>query len=140
MKILENVYHEILHCFPYVPPEAGGILGCNIDGEIIAFNFDPGKPNLDRAIYTPNTQELNHQICLWASEGIQFCGIVHSHPPGQESLSKPDIEFIQQIISVMPSDLQHLFFPVVFPQQKMIGFRADRHNQIMIREENIEII
>lgn len=142
MKISKNIYQKIIHCFPDVPPEAGGILGRSKDGVIVAFHFDPGKGNVDatRAIYTPNISRLNQQIKIWASNEIQFCGIIHSHPPKAKSLSKQDIEFINTIMYAMPNHISFLYFPVVFPHQRMICFRADRHNPIMICEENIEII
>ena len=123
MKIKAKVYHDILYAFPAVPPESGCILGSR-DGMIEWFAHDSGSLIQDAAVYTPDTRRLNGIIDQWAEEQIEFCGLAHSHPDGQDSLSGSDIVYIDAIMRAMPGSVKRLFFPLVFPGKKMIAFTA----------------
>lgn len=127
MKLTCHLYRTILESFPSVPPEAGGILGRKKD-EIVAFQYDAGNSSIDRAIYVPCINQLNKVIALWASEGISFCGLIHSHPDGREQLSTSDRIFIQQVMNNLAMGVP-IFFPLVFPNQKIVGFCAVRTNR-----------
>ena len=124
MRIEQALYRQILEALPPAPPETGGILG-RIGDTVCAFAFDPGYPCRDRAVYTPRTERLNRIIGEWAEAGIEFCGILHTHPKGQETLSSGDLAYIRRILDAMPPGIGWLWFPLVLPEQKLAGFRAE---------------
>ena len=126
VKIKKKIYHDILHAFPAVPPESGCILGSR-DGIVEWFAYDSGSLIQDAAMYIPDTKWLNGIIDQWSGEQIEFCGLAHSHPDGQDSLSGSDTEYIDAIMRAMPGSINRLFFPLVFPGKKMIAFTAFRN-------------
>ena len=128
-----DLYRKILSAFPAVPPESGCILGSRED-VVCSFEYDRGLPRLDMAVYTPNVEVLDRVIQRWSTEGIRFHGLAHSHPCGQESLSSGDIAYIHTIMRAMPAGIERLYFPLVFPGEKIISFVAIR------RQNEIEIL
>lgn len=140
MMIYLGVYESILKC-PAVPPETGGILGCR-DGIISEFFFDSGMPVYDRASYIPDCEKLNGVILEWEKQGVQFCGIVHSHKNGQATLSQNDKNYIAAIMAAMPETVQRLYFPVVLPGVALYSYQAIRRsgNAIDIHEDSIQIL
>lgn len=137
--ILRSLYNQIIHSFPVVPPEAGGIIGSRND-VVCFFQYDVGLPIYDHAEYTPNLSFLNQTILQWSKQNIHFSGLVHSHPFGQEELSNSDIEYIHAIMESMPQGFQSLFFPIVIPHIKIIPFKAAlENNHISIHRDTLEI-
>lgn len=140
MKIQQSLYQEIISCFSPAPPEAGGIIGMK-DGTICAFCFDEGIPNLDRASYIPDVEQLNEIIEQWQREGIRFCGIVHSHPFGQDSLSSGDLDYIQRILHAVPQQIDSLYFPVVVFEEGFYAFSAALEDgAVCINPENVQLV
>lgn len=140
MKITRDAYLKLLHAFPAVPPEAGGILGrAEGSAAVTHFVFDAGLPQYDRAVYTPDTAFLNAQIAALAAQGIRFCGIVHSHPPGQTTLSGADLLYARRVLAAMPPSVETLYFPIVLPFEAIIPFSISRKNGAMIKE-TLEVI
>ncbi len=121
MIILQSVYHTLLYGFPAVPPEAGAILGIK-KGIVCTCSLDCSQMITDRAIYTPNVALINRTIQQWKENDISFCGIAHSHPSGEEQLSGSDIKYIKEILAAMPESISELFFPLVFPGEKVLSF------------------
>lgn len=142
MKIKENILVSITNTYPLVPPEAGAILGKQDNDIIGAFEFDLGFPQYENAQYIPNTDFLNTVISEWASTGVRFCGIAHSHPTGQDTLSSGDIEYIEHIMRAMPESIKQLYFPLVFPGEKMVSFIATiaQDGTVIIEPDHITII
>lgn len=140
MIIAADCYQEIMRVFPAVPPESGCILGA-INGVVCSFEYDSGIPKLDIAVYMPNIETLNKVIHQWFKQGIEFYGLAHSHPQGQTSLSSSDVAYIHIIMQAMPEYIEKLYFPLVFPGERIISFVAVRHhNQIDILPDDISII
>ncbi len=139
MKILKSIYCDILNCCD-VPPETGGILG-EKDGIISHFIFDKGLGSTEYAIYIPNTIQLNEQINKWRYDGINFCGIVHSHMSEQPTLSSTDKEYIELILHSLSHFTKQLYFPIVLPGERIISYKATYHNDVIhICEDKIKII
>lgn len=139
MKITVDLYERIVKMIPSVPPETGGILG-ERNGVICTVVFDGGDIQIERYAYIPNVERLNEVISQWASEGIRFTGIFHSHPGRQEGLSLADKAYIQRIMDFMPDAVHALHFPIVLPGDKMIGHIAEKvDGQVMVRQEPIII-
>lgn len=126
MTIEKRVYQKILTTFPMVPPEAGCALGAQ-EGIVTSFQYDLGTSGPDMAIYRPDIRLINQTIDEWETKGIQFCGLAHSHPCGQRTLSGGDVDYIHTIMEAMPAKVEKLCFPLVFPNEEMISFVAIRH-------------
>ena len=137
MTINQHTYDILCSAFSPVPPEAGGILGSS-NGCVCAFVYDPGTPDLTRNCYTPDVKFLNQIIAQWQAQGIQFCGIVHSHPPGQINLSEADLIYIQAIMDCMPEQIQELYFPIIIPGEGVFSYLSKRGYTITL--DNITII
>ena len=139
MRIKRSVYRTILRTVPSVPPETGGILGSR-NGIVAAVCFDAGPPASlpECAVYRPNTERLNHQIAVWAQEGLSFCGIFHSHLPHEHGLSSGDLVYIQSIFQNC-KQLSELYVPLVIPETRLIPFLAFRNGtDIRIVSENLD--
>ncbi len=140
MIIKEPVYFRIMHMYPIVPPENGGIIG-GIGGVVDTYFHDPYKNSLKNAIYEPNTALLNEIICTWDQMKIDFMGVVHSHQYGQYSLSAGDIEYINAIMQSIPNKIDHLLFPIIIPNDKIYSYVAKRTGtEIKIESDTVEII
>lgn len=140
MKIKEEIYLQLLAC-PTVPPECGGIIGSK-NGEIITHAiFDNYNKADEGIVYIPNTQFLNQTIKKWAKCGIKFLGIFHTHAPQWPTLSNGDKVYIIDILNAMPATIQFLYFPLVFPGEKIKNYIAKKNgNTVNIVDDDIEII
>lgn len=139
MKILPDVYEQIIQC-PSVPPEKGGILGIK-NGVVCYCFYDNSPPQSNSAVYIPNVDFLNAKIRKWEERGIGFGGMFHSHAVNQPTLSADDIEYIKAIFQAMPKSIKSLFFPVVLPNVELVSFIAIRQKDtIRIFEDKITII
>ena len=122
MLILRNVYDELLRACPKLPPETGGLIGGRND-IITAFMLDrPGA----HGRYAPDVNILNKTIAEWQERDISFYGLWHSHCTGGDELSTPDIIYIKKIMQAMPGNITRLYFPLVFPGDKLLPFVATR--------------
>ena len=140
MKILKEVYEKMMAC-PGVPPESGGILGTS-DGRIINHVlFDKGLQEDNEGMYYPDISFLNQTIENWTENGIRFQGLFHTHAPQWPVLSNDDKFYIVEILNVMPSNIEKLYFPLVFPGQNIKAYIAKRQEGIIvIFDDNIEIV
>lgn len=140
MKIKREVYEYLLGC-PQVPPEVGGILGGE-NGIIKYAIIDIGEKACTNIIqYVPDVSFINHQISIWNSNGIDFCGIFHTHSKKWPTLSLEDKNYIKTIMKAMPEHVEKLYFPLVFPGNKVTGFVAEKkYETIYITEQKIKII
>ncbi len=139
MKILSDVYEQIIQC-PSVPPEKGGILGMK-NGVVCSYFFDNNISQSNSAVYIPNVDFLNAKIREWEKKGIAFSGIFHSHPKNQPELSADDIEYIKVIFQAMPASIKTLYFPVVLPNVELVSFKAIyQEDAVHILEDKIKII
>lgn len=125
MKIAESLLNAIISgCQPF-PPETGGIMGGH-DELITDVIFDTYPGLSEQATYSPNVVYLNDCIVRWRNQGIEFRGIFHSHPVNQYSLSGADREYITNIMSAMPTNIEELYFPIIVPTKTMFVYRAMR--------------
>lgn len=140
MKILESVYRNIIDNTPLPPPETGGILGIK-DGIICISYKDHGVSTDFDGQYHPNVILLNNVIDAWSKQEIEFCGIYHSHYPGDKELSIADEEYIRAILIACQDSANVLYFPLVFPGKEMIVYKVVSDNsEIIISGEDIIII
>ncbi len=139
MIITRQIKETVPLMFPPAPPEQGGILGMK-NGVISAFVLDNSEQKTESAEYSPNTQFLNRQIEKWADEGIEFCGILHSHPSGQTTLSGSDMEYIKELYHVNLW-LEKTYFPLIIDGCDMIVYAVEKSNgKIEVKRTQPEII
>ena len=140
MKILRTIYSQIINFCPLVPPVVGGIIGSR-ENVIDSVVFDVKHKEYDKAVYIPDTDNLNNTISQWNENGICFMGVFHSHPVDQETLSSDDIEYIKSIFCSMPESITELYFPVVIPKSHICSYRLKNINhRIVIIDDKIDIV
>lgn len=139
MKIKYKTYKEILSHYTSVLPERGGILGKK-ENIIVDYIHDNTRPILNRAIYVPDTEFLNRFIEEWAEKDIEFCGFVHSHPDGQNTLSGGDMEYIKLLYEVNPQ-LKNTYFPLILNGRELKVYSVERNGDgISVKPDSLEII
>ena len=139
VKIQKETCEEILSRYSPAPPEEGGILGMR-GGVICRYVHDVSRPVTDRAVYVPDTAFLNRCIAGWFDEGIDFCGIAHSHPAGQDTLSSGDLAYIEKLYRAN-GQLGTLYFPLILGGRDMPVFAACMQNgQLMTGKAAVEIV
>lgn len=125
VRIQERVLQKIMKLCRSVPPETGGYIGKKID-VICEFEFDPGITRSNTGIYVPDVFRLNAVMKTWNDKGISFCGILHTHLPGQELLSEGDRKFISDIMVLNKQLFESLYFPIVIPGYGFYLYQANR--------------
>lgn len=109
------------------------------DGIVCSYEHDSSVQLQKQAIYEPNVSFLNQCIDKWADDGIQFCGIVHSHPDGQDTLSSGDIEYIDNLYKANP-ELKKTFFPLVLNGCDIIVYAVERNgNKVLVTADSLEL-
>ena len=109
MYILKRTLEEILDVIGSHPIESGGIIGYK-DECICSFIFDDSF--VSQYEYRPNVEYLNDEIQKWNSEGISFCGIVHSHLYGFNFPSESDRIYAHNLFT-FGTNITKLLFPIV---------------------------
>lgn len=136
VTISKSVYDEIMRTIGSIPPETGGILGMK-DNCISSFYYDEDGSGTDNT-YIPDFKRINYVLQMWNLSGIEFAGIIHSHPSDMRQLSYADVRYAVQIMN--ENDLSELYFPLVIPDTKELLFykvsgsgKVTRHNGLIIK-------
>lgn len=139
MKILKTTYFLIMSQYRPAPPEQGGILGM-ANGYVTEYIHDNAYVESESAVYIPDTAFLNNCIQKWALNDIEFCGLVHSHPSGQKTLSSSDLEYIKKLYKNNPR-LEKTYYPLIVNGLYMFVYSAKKiSDEIRIEEESLEIL
>lgn len=125
MNITKNLYQEILYRCPSALPESGGLLGGS-RGCVNEVYYEPGLQSEQRGCYIPDVERLNQCLKNWHRKNITFYGIFHTHLPNWKTLSEGDRTYIKTIMKAMPETVGVLYFPLVFPKERIVSFRAER--------------
>lgn len=143
MNITYETYREIVKNVPDIPPESGGILG-EYNDVISCVVFDSGiqKDNWKPCCYTPDVKKLNICIEKWREQGIEFCGIFHTHFNGISTLSEGDKRYIRKIMFAMPSSKKKIYFPIVIlPEREIKVYVCVNHQgKLYITEDGIRLV
>lgn len=110
MKIKRKVLNEIVSTIGKKKPETGGVLGIRND-VICAFYFDINS-DYQEGEYCPDTNDINLKLQEWGEDGIDFAGLIHSHPNNCQLLSNGDKVGIETIVKAIPP-FDALYFPIV---------------------------
>ena len=93
--------------------ESGGMLGTTDGGKTIDHYYFDKTASTTRGMYSPDANTLNRVIEKWNQNGIQFCGIIHSHPLGVTKPSREDTEYAERILENMTLPNDTLLTPIV---------------------------
>lgn len=99
LKIRGDVLANIKQTFASSSQEQGFILGCMSCIEQLEYCIRIPAVQSGIYYYIPDTHEADRIIKLWASQGICFCGFIHSHVINKKQLSENDIEFAKKLFS-----------------------------------------
>lgn len=141
MLISKEAYDKLINC-PKVPPEVGGIL-MGIDSKVDTVILDEGikKAGETGIKYIPNVRNLNTWISILNKQGKEFLGIFHTHAHQWTTLSNADIYYIEKIMNAMSDEMKCLYFPVVYPREKVKLYKAQKKDlQIIIDNDKIELV
>lgn len=109
-------------------------------GVVCAYVHDSSAKLMDCAVYEPNTSLLNRCIQEWSRDGVAFCGIVHSHPRAQTTLSSDDTAYISELYRVNPW-LKVTYYPLVLNQREIFVFKAEnRRGLVKIERDSIILV
>ena len=131
--MLDDVWRQIHQTLGALPAETGGVLGAS-NNVICRFYYDYDSTS-SSVIYRPNAKKIQAVLKDWQTDGISFCGIIHSHARACDKLSFRDIAFAQAILEFNPS-LPRVLFPVVVPQSSVTMFQIIPY---IVKEGAIEV-
>lgn len=141
MKVImsKQIYMQLFKLPQIAPYELGGFLGKR---EVICkFQLDFNTQQ-EKGSYNPNHSLFYKTISDWCKNGIQFCGIMHTHAENQNGISKEDEKFITAIMNENKrifDDMLH--FPIVIPQKEIIMFSAFwEKGHVKIKQSEIRLV
>lgn len=116
VRMTGEVLRQIL-CSPIGTqmPEHGGAFGKDIrTGCITRFYYDRTATETG-GTYSPDTKAVSAAMRRWEQEGVEFCGMIHSHPAGFPQPSAYDLRYAADIIRAMPNTLTEgiMHMPIV---------------------------
>ena len=140
IKIEKSIYNSILNDVPCAPPESGGIIG-GVNGIITTYVNDFGINLSSFFRYQPDVDKLNCVIADWIAGKIDFMGMFHTHPLGDDRLSQADYKYIEAIMKGVSRYTNILCFLLVIPKEKIIGYCAiNIADEISVFQTAINII
>jgi len=114
MKILNRAFYDIIDFIGSKPAESGGALFGKVEDDIVLEFIPDIHAKTTRGTYSINTDYLNPIIKkMWEEKGYSLIGIIHSHPYGYSSLSSPDMNYFQDLLTSSISR-EKFYAPVVF--------------------------
>lgn len=144
LKLLKDVFSQILDTVGKYPPECGGVLGAR-EGEIITeFYFDEHGTSSANG-YAPNVQIINKMLIHdWMPRGILMVGIVHSHSNGNGVPSCGDISYGVRILQALDT-VDRFYLPIVTAQEENIQMNGyviqhDEAHGFVCRKVECEIV
>lgn len=117
VKIKKNVYHDILFSVGKYEPESGGIIACNLNGDIVDFYFD-WEAGIGQINYVPSVDTINKKINnKWHLLNYVFGGIVHSHPLAASS--SPSITDIRMALKIITHNYLESMLLIIVQKSKL---------------------
>lgn len=109
VRITKDVYQEIMDTIGKYAPETGGVLGVK-EGTVCQYFFD--KKSIGKGeTYSPDLDNINMKISEWQKDGIEYVGIIHSHPSNLKILSYADIYYAHKMMDY--NGMSNILFPLV---------------------------
>lgn len=112
MIILDTEFNKIREYLGLFSPERGGALFGPIDQPVITyFHFDEYAQTTS-VTYVPSLQLIESSKSIEQNMGLQFKGIIHSHPAGFTHPSQGDAISVESLFQVNPH-LSKIDLPIV---------------------------
>jgi proteasome lid subunit RPN8/RPN11 len=112
VTILASVLDEIVATIAAHPPESGGLLGGDRDGQRITRYLFDNSAGTSGATYSPNTEIINSTLDLWDEDGgDKIIGFIHSHPGGYDQPSPGDQVYAARILQAIPA-MSRILLPI----------------------------
>lgn len=94
-----NTLNSIKNTLCNYSAECGGVIASDSNGHIVDFYFDH-EAGVGKISFSPSTSTINQIVNeKWFPGGLQFSGVVHSHPPGTKHYpSKVDLLSAEMIL------------------------------------------
>ena len=95
-----NTLNSIKNTLCNYSAECGGVIASDSNGHIVDFYFDH-EAGVGKKSYHPSSSTINQIVNeKWLPGGLQFSGVVHSHPSGTRHYpSKVDLITAEKILS-----------------------------------------
>jgi len=116
LQISEDVLRQIERAIAAYPPERGGALLGPIAQPIITHFVLDQQAQTSGASYLPSRQLTERVQRLEIELGIEFKGVIHSHPGGYDRPSGPDEEAMLEGLSINPH-IPYFVAPIVTTQR-----------------------
>ena len=115
INMTREAFDQMMFSICSRPAESGGVLlGPLGSNDISDFFFDAGG-NATRVSYSPDYATLNKKLKEeWIPAGIDFKGIVHSHPGKLDRLTSEDLIYIRRLL-VANADMPLFIAPIIIP-------------------------
>lgn len=105
----QDALDNILAAIATKKAEQGGALGMNAQtGRVDHFFFDE-RAHRTSVEYSPNAEKVTEVINAWQENGVDFCGMIHSHPGNFCQPSEGDVRYARRILDAMPQTLKGRF-------------------------------
>ena len=135
MIITQAVYNKIDSTIGSLTPECYGVLGRKND--VVTEYIFCGSSHEKLCLI--DAQFINSRIADWEDLGIQFAGIVHSHPYRGGYLSAGDKRYIMKLAEINNQLLRdyQLYFPIALPSDVMHSFVMVGYKLVHCNSESI---
>jgi proteasome lid subunit RPN8/RPN11 len=144
MVITDLVYEDIrAHIAQHQPERGGALYGPRNYPFVTHFEFDPDAET-SSVSYVPSSRLIAHVPRVEAETGLQFKGIIHSHPSGITRPSGGDEQTIASFFRMNPH-VSTVALPIVQPvhgrgqSEFMHWYRAERRGEAA-RSRPVEVI
>lgn len=124
IRITKCVYQKIMDTIGKYPHETGGVLGIK-DGTVCKYFFDKKSIGKDDT-YSPDVDSINNIISEWEREGIEYAGMIHSHPDDMKKLSYADVYYANKLMDC--NNMSDILFPLVVmdAEVQLYMYKIDR--------------
>ena len=133
--IYRSVYDQIcFHLFSH-SPEHGGVLGATENGTVTRFYFDSSGTS-GKDSYTPDYRKINEILDIWAEDGVEMAGMVHSHDDSCQFPSCGDLFYCEQILLNNPLMERFLLPIAIIPTKQILLYIGYLENKrIKVRKD-----
>ena len=137
INMTRQAFDKMMFAICSRPAESGGLLLGQVgSNDVSDFFFDAGG-NFTRASYSPDYVTLSKKLKEeWVPAGIDFKGIVHSHPGKLDTLTHEDLMYIRRLLAAnpdMPMFIAPIIIPPEFRMRAMVVFRDNPDSAVEAR-------
>ena len=136
MVISKKVYRDIMRTLGSLDAECGGVLAVDKDNVISDYFFDQ-RAGSGKKCYIPSRSVAEHIRDNWQKSGLDFCGIIHSHP--LDTLCKPSNPDVEASLKIMTANEMDSILMAIVRGHELRMFRICNSDNVPYRETDIEI-